>query len=218
MKKTWYTSISDNTPFTQTDFFYYNASGLLVGTKSTYTFPPGFGPSGNRTDSTNIAYNGSIISNIKSYSFGSVFLEYKFTYDLLGNPTKIEVIDPSSGWTRTDLINWGTDGNFSTNLTKVTFDTKRSIVSTLPFWQYFRTQQHFNVGGGGINSFGIVNGMFSLYPSKNNILNITLNSGTQNSQYNYQYNSDELPATSTIVSTGIGIINETYQYEYIKVN
>jgi len=188
-------------PFIETDVLYYNTSGQLTGSSISYQSDTSGGisttPFGYGVVSTSVIYNDSDISEIKCYQEGNVLFEdLIFTYS---NHILTNIKDLVNTYENEDFLA-DCNGNFVHEGSCIcTFDTSKSIASTVPYWHYFFAGQYFN-------SPGVVNGIFSLFPSHNNAVIKCQNlSAPSQTLYTYQYNANGYPA----------VVNLNGQYSYI---
>ncbi|MBN9379238.1 MAG: hypothetical protein J0H74_00650 [Chitinophagaceae bacterium] len=190
--------------FTETHSFTYNNAGLLTGSNIQYSDPAGFNAasiSNSRIVSTDVTYQGGEIYRINTYlASGAIFGVYYFFYQ---NGHLNKIIESTYA---TDFA-IDKNGNYEYTGATSIYDTKVSIASTLPYWQYFYTQQIFNTSTNNPSNQGIVNGIFTLLPNVNNELSNPYET------YSYIYNADGAPVSSTITYNGI---TQTYGYEYVK--
>ena len=192
----------NNGLFQQTHYFTYDA-GVLTGSRVSYTDPAGFNPasvSSSRVLSTDVSYTGGEISTINTYVAGSgIYGIYRYFY-------QNGILDKIDGYGYTTDIVVDRNGNCQYTGTGNHYDSRVSIVSTLPYWQYFYSQQIFNTSTNNPSRLGVVNGIFTVLPNVNNELS------NSNETYSYVYNADGLPSSSTVTYSGI---TQTYDYEYI---
>ncbi|WP_158827669.1 hypothetical protein [Mucilaginibacter lacusdianchii] len=193
--------------------FTYNSYGQLTGMNVTSTIPQ---PTYKKAD---ITYNGNDLAQVSftrydntltkvsyTYNNGKLATEKmentgstinsQYTYDASGHNTKQTYSSISGGQTLNGTYEFST------------FDDKKSLISALPSWIYFKAYSYDMQGLG--DAFGTNNALTG---------KLTATGGTyptnETYTYSYTYNSYGYPATMTRKDNTGSI--QSFSYDYIEV-